>query len=96
MTTAPAIAITPQARAALAAVCRVRTAIAALPAAERCNPKCPTWIVSHNGRRYKIERCDECWSGCAIDRVVLSDEDVALLPEAQAELRRYRYGNGAR
>lgn len=97
MTTAPAIASTPAVRASIAAICRVRERIVALPADLRCSPECKTWAVfwSDSRGRYEIQICDECWrTAPTIDWIC--DADVALLPEAQAELRRQRHGRGSR
>lgn len=52
---------------------------------ERCwekhdGAKCPGWFVSTD--THEIQRCDDCWSGHPNK---LTDDEAALLPEAQAE-----------
>lgn len=75
-----------------------RAALASLPKRHRCDASCPGWILSESDsssvRRagLKIERCDEC--AAARTRhvkgalAVVYDEDVRVLPEARAALRK--------
>ncbi len=59
-----------------------RRRIAAL-GRRRCG--CPGWAIFDTARGLEIERCDECFYGTDVHEVV-SDDDVAGLPEAQAAL----------
>jgi hypothetical protein len=60
-------------------VARVRAVLAEII---KCSPGCPGWgIFDSDERGTEIERCDACCHGTE-----LTDDDVALLPEAQAAL----------
>ena len=50
-----------------------------------CDPTCPGWMICDGGLGSRIERCDACASTVPKNKR-LSDEDVALLPEAQGAL----------
>jgi hypothetical protein len=60
---------------------RVRAKIAKLPASKKCHPDCPTWCPSISRRGLEVQRCDACWQGVPDP---LTDDEAALLPEAQA------------
>ena len=62
---------------------RVRAKITQLPDDQKCHADCPTWCVSDTGRSFEIQRCDACWQGAPDP---LTDDEVGLLPEAQATL----------
>ena len=62
---------------------RVKAKITQLAVEKKCHAECRTWCVSDTPRGMEIQRCDACWGG-APDR--LTDDEAALLPEAQAEL----------
>ncbi len=64
---------------------RVRAKIAKLPASKKCHPDCPTWCPSSSARGLEVQRCDDCWQGVPDP---LTDDEAALLPEAQAEVER--------
>jgi len=49
----------------------------------RCDPECPGWFVTEDEPLH-IERCDECF---ACQERKLTDDDVALLPEAEKALK---------
>lgn len=53
---------------------------------ERCDDNCPGWAV-FNGN--EIQRCDECFHD-ALPEARVSDDDVAMLPEAIEALRAER------
>lgn len=61
---------------------RVREKIAARP--EPCHPECPGWAVFDGDT---LCRCDECFYDMP-EKKQLTDTEVELLPEAQAELQR--------
>ena len=51
---------------------------------EHCDPGCPGWIISYSDSRgLEVEVCDDCTHD---NDSPLTDDDVALLPEAQAAL----------
>jgi hypothetical protein len=50
------------------------------PPADRCDPGCSGWFI--DAETFEPTRCDECWGGISDP---LYDDDVAALPEAQAE-----------
>lgn len=61
--------------------------------AELCRADCPCWEVTESNSEFGlgsrglvIVRCDECC--IELNMIELFDDDVALLPEAQAELAR--------
>jgi hypothetical protein len=60
---------------------RVRAKIAQRGVEKRCHAQCPTWCVSDTSRGFEIQRCDVCWDGAPDP---LTDDEAALLPEAQA------------
>ena len=62
---------------------RVKAKIAQLTVEKRCHAECRAWCVSDTPRGMEIQRCDACWSSAPEP---LTDDEVALLPEAQAEL----------
>jgi hypothetical protein len=62
---------------------RVRTKIARLAPAQKCRADCPTWGVTDTPRGKKIEPCAACWRGAPDP---LTDDEAALLPEAQEQL----------
>lgn len=88
--TAPAVAAACH-PAVAGLVQHTRAVLAVLPAGLRCHPTCPGWIVVDMGH---VEVCDECAAGrkevaarwSSKTSVALGDDDVALLPEAQAAL----------
>jgi len=66
---------------------KIATARARFAALQHCAPGCPGWCVMDVARGTEpwteIERCDACCYGSD-----LTDDDAALLPEAQAALRK--------
>ena len=62
---------------------RVKGKIGQLRVEKRCHAKCPTWFISDTSRGLEIQRCDACWHGVPDP---LTDDEAALLPEAQAKL----------
>ena len=60
-------------------VAEIQSRLALIPPEQRCQPKCKGWFV---GAR-KIERRDDCINKIPA-HLRLFDEDLALLPEAQA------------
>jgi hypothetical protein len=62
---------------------RVRWKIGQLQVEKRCLARCPTWIIRNTSGAYEIHRCDACWHGVPDP---LTDDEAALLPEAQARL----------
>jgi hypothetical protein len=62
---------------------RVRAKIAQLPATKKCHPDCSTWCPSSSKRGLEVQRCDACWQGAPDP---LTDDEAALLPEAQEKL----------
>lgn len=64
-------------------VARVRGKIAQLPAEQKCHAECPTWCISDTVRGFEIHRCDARWQGVPDP---LTDDEAALLPEAQERL----------
>lgn len=66
---------------------RVRAKIAQLSLDKRCCSDCRAWVVSETSDGVAIQRCDACWYGTADP---LTDDEAALLPEAQVELAEQR------
>lgn len=65
-------------------VAETRKLLAARP--WKCSPTCPGWAVFDEGTdRVAIQRCDECMEEVP-KHLRVSDDDVAQLPEAKAEL----------
>jgi hypothetical protein len=62
---------------------RVRAKILQHPANKKCSPDCATWCPITTAEGIRIRRCDMCWRGVPDP---LTDEEAALLPEAQARL----------
>jgi hypothetical protein len=62
---------------------RVEAKIAQLLAERRCHTDCPTWCVSDTPNGLEIQSCNACWQGAPDP---LTDDEAALLPEAQARL----------
>ena len=64
---------------------KIATVRARFAALEHCDAGCPGWGIFEVNREpeLEIERCDECCYGST-----LTDDDAALLPEAQAALRK--------
>lgn len=62
---------------------RVKAKIADLGVERRCHAECPTWCVSDTSRGFEIQVCDACWHGAPDP---LTDDEAALLPDAQAKL----------
>jgi hypothetical protein len=65
----------------------IRAKIARLPLADRCDSACRTWGVFDTNHGPEIQACDACWHGVWKP---LTDDEAALLPEAQAELAEQR------
>lgn len=61
----------------------IRARIAARP--RRCDPACPGWEIFNEETRPAVQACDVC-SRAMNDP--LTDEEAALLPEAQEALAR--------
>ncbi len=64
---------------------KIATVRARFAALEKCDEGCPGWGIFEPDRPpwLEIERCDECCYDSG-----LTDDDAALLPEAQAALRK--------
>jgi len=72
------------ARTTTEAITTVRKRLAQRP---ECDEGCPGWGIFHVDREpwVEIERCDQCAGSLTPP---ITDDDVALLPEAQAALRK--------
>lgn len=49
----------------------------------RCYPSCPGWAIFETNEALAIEACIDCWQGV---KNPLTDDEAALLPEAQYAL----------
>lgn len=63
-----------------------RRRIAALPVSERCHEECRVWDVTNDS---EVQACISCVSRMTKGQIV-TDDDVALLPEAIAESKTVR------
>jgi hypothetical protein len=66
----------------------VRQTLARLTDETRCSPACKGWFVAESGSRgTEIQRCDDCCHAITGElESVLTDDDIALLPEAWVAL----------
>ena len=64
-------------------IARVQGKIGQLQVEKRCHARCPTWLIRDTARGLEIHRCDACWHSVPDP---LTDDEAALLPEAQAKI----------
>jgi hypothetical protein len=77
----------PLATAESAATMRVRAVLAGRDIDEKCSDSCPGWAVFDTDRGSEIQVCDECDAAARrLGLATVTDDEVALLPEARQEL----------